>query len=402
MENAYLSEILPHILQGSAFTQEEVHRLQAALWQLLKIQTASYTMGESSSVTVEVAGELLQSLCFTLQLHLTHTGDFRALLTSEPSALLARAQQTLKREVGIGKLLLARAKDTAPALDSVSYQDTLNGIALFFKQYDLRFFAHQIPGEIDYQLAQPLPDSLEGIAYINEYLRRLCAENIFCSYFSAKHLDSLLQSISPEYGSLLINLFEPAAVNAIGLALLQKNVLGLNISAADRIELQALFRDKEQDSTLSLLALASKEVCRQLAIKDPLLQNYLLKTAQDIYPRLETATNLEGIFLAFYEQAEDELSPFFYDGPQLPSKCLAALICELQDSPCIPDKIALALRTLHSVADLAEVLNVCFWEQEASQLLETLAAETRQQLATFITRKPEGWHSETGWEKFLE
>lgn len=329
MENAYLSEILPHILQGSAFTQEEVYRLQAALLQLLKIQTASYTMGESSSVTVEVAGELLQSLCFTLQLHLTHTGDFRALLTSEPSALLARAQQTLKREVGIGKLLFARAKATAPALDSVSYQDTLNGIALFFKQYDLRFFAHQIPGEIDYQLAQPLPAFLQGIAYINEYLRRLCAENIFCSYFSAKHLDSLLQSISPEYGSLLINLFEPAAVNAIGLALLQKNVLGLNISAADRIELQALFRDKEQDSTLSLLALASKEVCRQLAIKDPLLQNYLLKTAQDIYPRLETAANLKGLFLAFYEQAEDVLSPFFYDGPQLPSKCLAALILSL-------------------------------------------------------------------------
>ena len=39
---------------------------QAKLWQLLRLQTERYTMGQSTSLREDTARALLQSLCFSL------------------------------------------------------------------------------------------------------------------------------------------------------------------------------------------------------------------------------------------------------------------------------------------------------------------------------------------------
>lgn len=48
-------------------TETEANQLLEKLWCLLAKRTERYTMGDSTSVPVETAQELLASICFTLQ-----------------------------------------------------------------------------------------------------------------------------------------------------------------------------------------------------------------------------------------------------------------------------------------------------------------------------------------------
>jgi hypothetical protein len=140
------------------------------------------------------------------------------------------------------KRLFITASLGLPAIENASLRDTMRGIRLFFRRYDLHFFAHQIPTVLDYQLSHAVPDSFLGIEYIVEYLRRLIIENDF------------------------LRRFEPA----------------LPISR-------------------SALRAAAVRLCRALYIRDPAALAYLESTASDLYPRIAAALpygGLSGIFLS--------------------------------------------------------------------------------------------------------
>ncbi len=95
--------------------------------------------------------------------------------------LLKAGWTEIEAQLKTGKELLQKVRETAPSVENRSYKDTLKGIEVFFKKYDYRFFAHEIPGDIDYQLCHPLPGELQGIEYINGYLRRLLTETGFAA-----------------------------------------------------------------------------------------------------------------------------------------------------------------------------------------------------------------------------
>lgn len=63
----------------------------------------------------------------------------------------------------------------APTWGSLSLHDTLRSIGRGFRQYDVRFFAHRFPCEIDYQPAIPVSETQKGLSYVNLYLRRPAA-----------------------------------------------------------------------------------------------------------------------------------------------------------------------------------------------------------------------------------
>lgn len=61
--NLYL-ELLNDSLVNISNEEKEI--IQISLWKLLGKVTERYTMGDSSSVPVEVAEELFKSICFLL------------------------------------------------------------------------------------------------------------------------------------------------------------------------------------------------------------------------------------------------------------------------------------------------------------------------------------------------
>ena len=288
---------------SQVLTEEDEINIQAKLWQLLARRTELYTMGEHSSVRIETAQELLQSISFCLDVYLKQSGNTKKLLsTADLEELFNLGQKALEEQLNLGKRLYSKACLTAPEIENISYKDTLRSISGFFKQYDYRFFAHLIPCDIDYQLCHAVKESLQGVEYINQYLGRIIIENGFIKRFEKNVAERLLNSYCSDYKGLLINLYEPLATNAIGLALLQEESKKLNITVADNNRLISLFESLTVTPAKKALADAADRVCTEIGINDPSSVRYLRKTAEGIYPRIEAALlhgDLSGIFLNF-------------------------------------------------------------------------------------------------------
>ncbi len=259
-----------------------------------------------------------------------------------------------------GKNLLEEVRKSSPNIENISYKDTINEIDKFFSKYDYRFFAHKIDCSIDYQLSNAISEKLQGIEYINEYLKALLIENEFCICFDKDNIIYILNSYCDDYKELLINIFEPILTNAIGL-----DILG--IVDNEKIE-------------------------------------YIQKTAVNIYPRIEVGLstgNIDNIFLSF--KYEDELKESeFIDNDTMDNERLRNLINEINDCRFISDKIAMVKEEVNSLSDLVEVLNLCFWEDEALELFKTLSKEEIYIIKHYLDNKYEAYSSDSQWEiKFM-
>lgn len=277
--------------------------VQKKLLRLLEKQTNRYTGGDSSSVRAETARELLASVLFTLDFYLCGSGNGPALLVStDPEELLARGQQAIEDALAQFDRLYAAACLGAPEIENIAFRDTLRSLGAFRRRYDRRLFAHAIPCDIDYPLCRPVPETLAGVAYVNEYLRRIVVENDFLRRFPKAAVIGLLESYCPDYRGLLINLFEPVAVNALGRSLLGLDPRPLEITDAARAEIAEKLDPLTAGARRAALSAAAGRLGRTLGSPDAGAREYLARTADDLCPRLETARDaggLSGIFLPF-------------------------------------------------------------------------------------------------------
>jgi hypothetical protein len=300
-EEDALTLLAETLLPERGLTQEEAREIQIKLWRLLALQTEHYTMGDHSSIPVEKAEELLKSIVFAINVYLKKTEESPSSLLKDADllALLKKGWFEIAKQVKRGKALLEAVKASSPGADNISYRDTIAGIEVFFKRYDPRFFAHEIPGNIDYQLCHPVSDTLLGIEYINEYLRRLLAENEFCGRFPLPNRLRLLCASYLDYKGLLVNLYEPVAANALALALTEGVVFSLDVSEKERDVLLRLFEGRSRAGIGSEMARAAGTLCGTLEIKEPFLRDYLFRTADGLCPRVLAAVpaaNLSGVF----------------------------------------------------------------------------------------------------------
>lgn len=405
--NNYLELVSEQSILDGTLTNEDIVNIQIKLWKLLGKRTECFTMGDSSSVPVEIAEGLMKSISFTLSLYMKNTGKTPAFLleTADMQELLKVSWREIELQMKTGRELLQKVKDSAPPVENISYKDTLKGIGVFFKKYDYRFFAHEIPCDIDYQLCHPLPDNLQGIEYINGYLNRLWTENRFCEHFNAERMVLLLKSYCPDYKGLLINLFEPVAVNAIGLALIGGDIFALDIGNNDRSTLLGYFKSWTKIEAMEALRLSADKLYHTLQLEDISICEYLQRTASELYYRIEAALPaecLEGIFLSLYfEQAEESSPVRFIDGNMMDNEDLRKLIDEIRDCRYSSDKIVLVRQEVHSVRDLTEVLNIGFWGDECTALFDTFDDLEIELLLQFIQNQPSEWHSDSGWENQL-
>lgn len=282
------------------------------LWELLSRRTSLYTMGESSSVPESIAQRLLASVCFTLGIDREEP---------DPAAIRRLLAQGIDTAFGEGMAFVVERKAkrigglweqvalTTPLLESVALKDTLESLREFPARYDYRSFAHEIPSDIDYPLAHPVSESVLGVDYVTEYLERLLIENDFMQRFDLGLCKALLRAVHPAYRELLINLYEPIAVNAVGLALAGVgDVRRLRATDEDRARIVDAVGGRSASGCSHLLEKAAAAVCESLGIEDERSRSYLARTAAGVRPRLmrfskqgdvPAGGGLAGVFLEF-------------------------------------------------------------------------------------------------------
>ncbi len=277
-------------LRTEGLTDEEQAALQGRLWGLLSRRTAQYTLGDSSSVPEKLAGELLESLCFTLEEGLeAEQAPPRRLVTEPLDALLLRGQDALRVKTAETERLWRTACLSAPDIDNIALRDTLRSIGGFFRQYDLLFLAHQIPCDIDYQLLCPVSGELRGVEYLREYLRRIVAENALLRAFSGERVARLLERSCPDYRGLLINLCEPVLLNAAGLALLGGDIGALGLTEEERHRLAEHLAPLNPEQGRQALVQAARMVCAAAGLGEGFAADYLAGAAAEQWPRAAAA-----------------------------------------------------------------------------------------------------------------
>ncbi|HPF87521.1 MAG TPA: DUF6179 domain-containing protein [Candidatus Limiplasma sp.] len=287
-------------MQEAPLTPEEEAQMQARLWMLLEKQVRLQTQGDHSSLREETAAELLQSLLFSLRVDLARNGlPMRTLLTADLTDMLKQAQHILQAEVNTAGTLYAIALRSVNTFHSCSLTDTLAGIGQFFKRYDVRLHAHDIPVSIDYPLCRPVPETLQGVLYIRAWLERLLTETRLLACFAPELVEALERRASPDYRELPQNLYEPVAANAVGLALADGTIERLEITYAQAAQIHRQITAQDDAAGRETLTAAAHTACRRLSLTDTASLPYLSYAARTLYPRLAlSAQSAAGMFAA--------------------------------------------------------------------------------------------------------
>ena len=201
------------------------------------------------------------------------------------AAQFDRGVERIKHKAEQTRALWSQVHASVPRPTSRSMLDTLKSIGRSFDLYDPVLSAHVVPCDIDYQLALPVPDSLLGIDYVHEYLRRLSIENSLLVRCEPGTLTSLLDSWMPDWRDLVANLYEPVAC-----ALLQS---ALRANAAEVVSPDSSSRAEISDRTVrasnarpnarfgrASILQAAADVADKLAL-DANARSYLLDFARE-------------------------------------------------------------------------------------------------------------------------
>jgi hypothetical protein len=298
-ENALVRTGSPGAGRGLA-APEDVAAFRDRFARLLERHTAIYTMGDSTSVPKHVAVDLLHSVAFVLGIDLEDPEIPERLLTVDLEDEFRRGLATIERKVELSGQLWRGVASTMPPIPSIALHDTLAAIGDFPRVYDFRSMAHEIPIMFDYPLCHAVPETLLGVDYINEYLRRLLVEADFLRHFEVDACVRVLERTSPDFVDLLVNLYEPVATNAMGLALTGENPRPLRISEEERAGIASRLGPLTGAQRERAMLQAAVAVCDSLGVHDAGGVEYLRALVPELMPRIEvglTRGDLRGVFV---------------------------------------------------------------------------------------------------------
>lgn len=284
------------------------------LWQekiaaLLVRQIALYTANESSSVPTAAAQELLRGVLFFLAVpeepeassrpedvgsryEADRAVRIRTLLSCDLADELARGQRRAQRDAALTLALWRKVVEMLPLLENRSLCDTLRSIGRGFHRYDTRFFPQRFDCDIDYQLSQSVSESLLGINYVNHYLIDLAAENSLLTRLPQGEVRAVLERSCPDWRGLLVNLYAPAAANALARTLIGGE--GLTLSDGEIDALRERWKHARPEQIMADLLAAADALAERLALPRG-AGKYLSGFAREVAARAEALRDCGGL-----------------------------------------------------------------------------------------------------------
>ncbi len=256
-----------------------------AVLALLRERIARYTMGDSTSVPLDTAMRLLEGIAYCVALHRASANSdvpADAPLRERFFAGVAEAKRRARR----AKLLLGEAQRWQPPLVNLGFRDTLAALPSFFRSYDADFFAGEIPCSIDYPLCQPCSNTLLGVAYVQDYLRRWLVESAFLRGFPEDALLRLYERYYGDFDGLLVNLYLPVAEMAVLCALGNAPVRSLQLDRQAKSEIAGVLGQSDDTAAKKTVRAAAACVSDALPRSDSFARAYLEQTALDLQIRL--------------------------------------------------------------------------------------------------------------------
>ena len=237
----YFASLLAEGQRCGLLSDRDLSRLQGESLTLLAERADAWSHGLSTSLPAERAQQLLGSVLYIVSLEL------KAGPTPE------EAVERLRREP-LAALYAAGQKRITRKL-----QATLaDGVGGFFQLYRPALAAQEIHITADYPTFFGLPP-LDGVEFMEEYLRCLSHENRFLRCFAPETVHALLLGLDENYPLLILNLYGPVLAAALGCVLTRQSVAALRY---DPERLAALLTGRSRQETEVLLRQAAEVFIR--------------------------------------------------------------------------------------------------------------------------------------------
>ena len=208
-------------------------------------------------------------------------------------------RKIINKKVTISKILYKEVLKSTLRIANETYLDTIiKGVKGFFKIYEPDYNAKDKKITADYLLYNSLIGKLEGIEFIEEFLKSLKIENEYLSKYDAFKINELLYNYREDYTILIENIFKIVLRQNIGQILAGEKVDTLNIShdGIDKIflELNKMTKNEIYDKI--------KEAIFRLEIKSEEAKEYIEKGLEELQFEIYNSyklNNLDKVFICF-------------------------------------------------------------------------------------------------------
>ncbi|MEM1483757.1 DUF6179 domain-containing protein [Oscillospiraceae bacterium PP1C4] len=374
----HLASLMQKASHASLLTADVKERIQGDLLILLRNQINGITRGESSSVTVEVAEQLMDGIGYCIDLALSTESTKEESLTLLQTKSIAQLYQTgadlLQSYATACEALLARVRSTRIATVNEGYNIVLDtSFPLFLRQWKCSPYPHDFVVVTEYPLA--VQNNQSGILGVHARLSALALENRFCARF-AGCLDELLDDYARQTRvpseNAYVNLFTIALQNLLLNRLLGRTGLTLTASETDALQAQLAPLTAEQREQMILGAAAF--IIADCKFDNAKLDSYILKNTKQFADGINMTGGRLEAFGVVHSSDEETL---YTDGKRLENDVFTAIINEILLCDTAAEKIEVIKDELHSLVDLCDMLGAnCIFEKEFEEIFSSFDSMT--------------------------
>ena len=269
---------------------EEQQRVMNQMYLLMGKQVQSYHMhrhmGNNSSVPVELAQELMESIEYTIEL----VGGVYAHRNIGEALLLG--QEILESRLSQAKSMLELVNGTAPQWQTECRWEALRYLRHYLEQYDHLHLAHKGPDDLFYPILISPPEGIRGIDICIFYLNILWIEN----QIMAGVPDDVLEQFWDRLPAATLNQCEHLLINGIGKVLLRTGIDPLVFETGEHMQLIAVLLKATEERLMN----AANLLCQWLGLIDENAKRYVFAIIPQLTMWIESNPNignLDSIFV---------------------------------------------------------------------------------------------------------
>lgn len=380
----YTKNILKWGYLNKEFSENFISGVQYEIGNLLKEKIQKYCGNSSTSVTVEVGEQLLESIYYTMDTNFRDDFDiYRSIelfKKNSISEIFKMGENKLKNLFKETQQIYNRVCKNKFNTELIAYNDTLiKEFGSFFEVYDMKFNAQDIKVSVDYPLI--FGDSnLTGIYYIKNYLETIEIENRFCNHFEEDEIEYLLNvnanRYKLNYKDLLTNIFELVINNTILSIVIDGKFEDFSIF---KEEIKYLKSNLNIDNVDEKINEAVEKMINQLNIYDDKEIQYINCYKFRFIKELKQAITqdcIENLVVIYDEYLEDDLdtNQLLVEQHRLNDEDFRDILKEIEYESNINKKVDIIKQKVNSFEDFCDILKSdCFYGKEYTILFNSLS-----------------------------
>lgn len=389
-ENDYLASLLEAGHDASLISGNTVKRVRTDCLMLLASRAMLFTKGKSSSVPVETAQLLMDSVIHTIGFHLKSfptPEDAASFLESGKNAVFRSfclGLKEIENSYKMTKKRYTRLRKHLLKTPNEFYTSTLSsGLAAFFKNYSPDYASHIRVITADYRPMKPIPE-LDGLEFISPYVDYLYIENSFLDNLGDDAVHRAMYSYDASYAAELVNLFETVLFASLVPVSRGKGLNGLKPNKSDRAWLCSKLESLDETGTEDYIRSLTDGICDECDCDD-MIRDYISDCVPVMTAKIRAYVSRGITAQLFVMNPPETESTEYIDGEQMPDAKYDELVSEVMQCDGSEKKVELIFASVRSVADLADVIRDADVGDDVIKMIKArLSSEENELLESYM------------------